>query len=464
MRIAIGGIAHETNTFSTVSTGYDDFYRVEGDALISDPRWRELEKDGAEIVPLFLAHATPSGKVTKDAFSRLLEELLSGLRTAKPLDGVLLTLHGAMEVEEIGDGETAILRAVRAEFGADLFITVTLDLHANLAPEVVSSTELITAYRTAPHRDAEETHLRGMTCMVDCLRKGLRPLSRMVKLPLLLSGEAAVTEVEPTKSLYERLPIIDRRPGILVSSIVIGCAWTDSPFTAVSTVVCGSEENAVTVTAEELASELWKKRHDFRVDSITADIPGSVARALGSVSKPVFISDSGDNTTACAAGDCPLLLKYLVEQEVSGALVAGITDPEAVHTCLGAGEGTELRVTIGGKLDTVNAAPYSCRGVVRSIIRPQKSGEDLGNRVLLRVGPVEVVLQEDRVPFTELSHFYRMQLDPADYTIVVVKEGYLFPELRDYAPSHIMALSPGFADQCLERLPYKHLLRPIYPL
>jgi microcystin degradation protein MlrC len=48
--------------------------------------------------------------------------------------------------------------------------------------------------------------------------------------------------------------------------------------------------------------------------------------------------------------------------------------------------------------------------------------------------------------------------------IVVVKQGYLFPDLADHAPRAIMALSPGATDLRLQELPYQRLPRPIFPL
>ena len=80
MRVAVGGIAHETNTFSTLPTEYSDFRRTEGPALVAGPGWEELRRREVEIIPIFSAHATPSGRVTCAAFERLLGELLSGLR------------------------------------------------------------------------------------------------------------------------------------------------------------------------------------------------------------------------------------------------------------------------------------------------------------------------------------------------------------------------------------------------
>ena len=464
MRIAIGGIAHETNTFSTLPTQTNDFRISEGDALVAGPFWRDLEAQGHTFVPLFAARATPSGPVARDAFTSLLDELIEGLIAAAasgPVDGVLLVLHGAMEVEGIGDGEAAILRAVRSALGEGVFIAVTLDLHANLAGEVVERSDLVTAYRTAPHRDVEETTHRATSLMVRCLESGIRPASAMVKLPLLVAGEAAVTEVEPARSLFARLVGIDRRPGILTSSILIGCAWTDSPYDSVGVVVCGTDRAASAAAADEIALEVWRVRERFAIDSETAELDEAIDLALASDLRPVFISDSGDNTTAGAAGDLPLVLSRLVERGVAGALVAGITDPAAVEHCLASTGDEEIDLLIGGKLDRTNGTPYACRG---RVLASRRLPAPTGPRVLLRIGATDVVIQSDRHPFTQLDHFSDLGVSPESYHLIVVKEGYLFPELRDYAPRHIMAMTPGFGNQRLDRLPYEKLNRPIYPL
>jgi microcystin degradation protein MlrC len=371
-----------------------------------------------------------------------------------------------MEVEGtparwIGDGQTALLEAVRQLVGPGPLVAVTLDLHANLAPDVVALSDLITAYRTAPHRDLEETQERGAALLVDCLRRGIRPVSHLVKLPLLVTGEAAVTEVEPARSLFGRLPEVDRLPGVLTSSILIGCAWTDSRHTCVSVAVSGSDGEAVRRAAEGLAGEIWEARSRFAIDSPTASIDEAIALAYASPARPVFVSDSGDNPTAGAVGDIPIFLERLVELGASDTLVAGIADPEAVRRCAEAGAGNEVTLSLGGKLDRVNASPYPARAVV---VRLMPQTGEMPPQALVRVGNVHVVLQSDRRPFTELRHFTYMGLDPKDYKLIIVKLGYLFPELRDFAPAHIMALSPGFADQRLDRLPFRHLARPIYPL
>lgn len=461
MKIATGGLSHETNTFSTLPTTYDDFTVVRGKRLLEAPVWRTIQAQGHDLSPLFVAYATPSGRVTRACFERFLNELLEGLEQAPPLDGILLQLHGAMEVEDIGDGEAAILNAVRALVGPAPHIAVALDLHANLAPEVVAQSDLITAYRTAPHRDAQETVTRAARLLLQGLTTGRRPTSHLVQLPLLVAGEAAVTEVEPAKTLFERLPAIDRRPGVLVSSILIGCAWTDAAYTRVSVVVSGTDDDATHAAAQELARDVWATRSHFAIDAPTAPIDAAIRMAYERPESPVFISDAGDNPTAGAAGDSPTLLQHLVQARARRALVAGITDPAAVQQCFAQGAGSILDLTLGGKLDRTFAQPYAVSAEVKQLV-PEIDG--IPPRALVQVGDIDVVLQSNRRPFTTLHHFESMGLDIYQKKVIVVKLGYLFPELRDVAPYHIMALSPGFGDQRLEQLPYHNLHRPIYPL
>jgi microcystin degradation protein MlrC len=287
----------------------------------------------------------------------------------------------------------------------------------------------------------------------------------MVKLPLLVAGEAAVTEVEPARSLYAGLEELETTYGVLGASILIGCAWTDSPHTAVAAVVSSADGPAAEGAARALAARVWERRDEFAVDSAIAELPDALRMAAEAGERPVFISDSGDNTTAGAAGDSPYVLQYLVEHEAAGALVAGITDPAAAAACAEAGAGATVGLSLGGKVDAVHFAPFACHGVVRNLAAGSAEARaHAGARAVVRIGGVDTVIQSDRRPFTELQHFHDVGLDPGDYEVVVVKEGYLFPELRDYAPLHIMGLTPGFADQRLDRLPFSRLSRPIHPL
>ena len=59
------------------------------------------------------------------------------------------------------------------------------------------------------------TRDRALTLLAEAIRAGRRPCTVMARPPLLLGGEQAITEVEPTASLIAMLPAIDTRPGLL---------------------------------------------------------------------------------------------------------------------------------------------------------------------------------------------------------------------------------------------------------
>ena len=460
MRIAVGGISHETNTFSTLRTGLDDFFIRRGEEIVQGEFWDRYRAEGVQFVPTLMAGASPHGLVRRDAYLQLKSELLERLEAALPVDGVYLSLHGAMEIEEIGDGESDLTGAIRERVGAAVPIFASLDLHGNIAPAFVEAADFLTALRTAPHRDGAETRQRALDHLIRGVREGIRPVPVMIKVPLILPGEWAVTEVEPARSLYAMLPEIEAEPGILDATLMIGCAWTDSPHTTVSVLVMAERDRDLAHRqAARLARAVWEQRAAFGPDVETASPEEAVARALSARESTVFISDSGDNVTAGGAGDMPLFVERLLDAHAPDAVVAGIADAAAVARCAASGASAPVTLSIGGKLDPIHAQPLEVTGTVRHL-DPQESP----TLAVLQVEGVMIVLAADRRAFTSFADFRKAGIDPLQHKIVVVKLGYLFPELRDHAPRAIMALSPGFTDLRLEMLPFKRVPRPIYPL
>lgn len=454
-RIAVGGIAHETNTFSTLRTSLGDFGVQRGDDAVAEPYWDEVRARGVEVVGTLVAHAYPHGLIEAAGYQTLKAELLERLRDALPVDGVYLALHGAMEVESIGDGEGDLARSIRELVGPDVPIAASLDLHGNLAPSLTRDLDALAALRTAPHRDGAETRARAVAILLRSIREGRRAVTAMVKPPIVLAGEWAVTDAEPARSLYALLPEVSSRPDVLDASLIIGCAWTDSPYTSTAALVVGWSREVAAASASALAQAMWVRRADFAAEAETASAEEAVARALAAPEPTVFVSDSGDNLTAGGAGDSPLFVQLLTAAGARSAVVAGLSDPAAVEACRRAGVGATVEVAIGGKLDATNFRPLPVRGTV------ERLGEGFA---LLRVGGVEVVLTADRRAFTTFADFARVGIDPLARKVVGVKLGYLFPELKDRAPRAILALSPGFTDLRLDQLPYRRLTRPIYPL
>jgi microcystin degradation protein MlrC len=135
--------------------------------------------------------------------------------------------------------------------------------------------------------------------------------------------------------------------------------------------------------------------------------------------------------------------------------VAGLADAGAVAQCQAAGRGTTVRLALGGKLDTINGEPLTVEGTVLHVAP---------GLARIECGGVEVILASDRRAFTTAAGLADAGADARDYAVVVVKQGYLFPELRTIAARSILALTPGFTDLDLGRLPFRRVQRPIYPL
>jgi len=466
VRILVAGISHESNTFNPHPTAASDFTVRRGAEVLERAEWAQaMDPKEVEFVPTLIANARPSGVVARATYEGFRDAILAEVRDAGKLDGIYLVLHGALHVEGYDDAQVDFLRRLRKLTG-DVLIAASFDLHGNISPELVNELNILTAYRTAPHVDGPETRLRAVTLLLEAIQRGLRPATAHINVPILIPGEKGITSVEPLKSLYERLPKIVEIEGLMDASIFVGMPWTDVPRAGMSVQVVAQDASYTERAQREvvaLASELWRRRSELQFDVPTDDIDGAIQTAREAPEPTVFITDSGDNTTAGAAGDGTLVLERLLAQRVEDAVVAGIVDPEAVETCVRAGVGAPVDLIIGGKIDAVFSRPLTIHGDVR-FIAPEPTAGSRRRPVVLQVDGIQLVLLKESRSFTSPRDFEEVEIDPLAHEIVVVKLGYLFQALRDIAPRTIMALTPGFASQTVENLEYKSVRRPIFPL
>ena len=457
VKIAIAGIAVECCTFSPLLTEEKDFTVLSSDALLA--RHPFIDTTVAEVVPILRARALPGGPIAKDFYEQLEAEILNILADQGPWDGVYLDLHGAMFVEGRLDAEAGFIRNVRELVGNSCLIAASYDLHGNVSQAIIDHLDILTAYRTAPHEDEQETCQRAWKLLLRCLHEGIKPIMRFVSLPLLLSGEQMMTTEEPAKSLYASLEPLIKNKGLLDASILTGYCWADEPRTGVSTVVLGNDKEIVEQTVLELAGLVWTQRHKFGFGQRTAEVDECIDIALSSTEKPIFISDAGDNVTGGGVGDVPFVLERLVAKGPINALFASLVDAEVVKKCFLAGADAHLRVSLGAKLDTKHGKPLTLT------IRIVRLYNDFTNPcALIETHGIHVILTSQRTAFTEIRQFENLGLDISHYKIVVVKLGYLFPQLRNIAALSLLAFSPGVINPKLSELSYISLGRPVFPL
>jgi microcystin degradation protein MlrC len=464
-RIGIAGIAIESSTFSPHRTGLADFTVTRDDALLARYEWLSGEPASwvadVEWVPLLHARSLPGGAVETEVYTQLKDEILRRAVAAGPLDGLFFDIHGAMSVVGMTDAEADLARALRAVIGDQALISASMDLHGNVSRELAALCDLITCYRMAPHEDAWESRARAARNLVTRLRDGGKPRLALVPVPVLLPGEKTSTRLEPAKSIYKRVAEIADADSVLDAALWVGYAWADEPRCHAAVVVTGDDQSVISGYATELARAYWDARADFKFVAPTGSIEECLAAAVASGKRPFFISDSGDNPTAGGADDVSYVLGTLLAAPPDADVVyASIVDPAAVAAAVSAGVGSTVTVEAGGKIDSGPSGPVRLTGAVHSLLRDDSVGGDVA---VLAVGRTSVILTSRRKPYHVIADFAALGLDPHAADIVIVKIGYLEPELYTAAADWLLALTPGGVDQDLLRLGHHNLGGPVFP-
>jgi microcystin degradation protein MlrC len=471
--VAVCGISLEASTFSPALTTAAMLAPRRGrDVLDAWDFWSDGGSlaDRAEWIGVLQARSIAGGAIPADDYAGLKAEILAGLVAVvdeAPLDGLVLDIHGAASVVGLDDMEGDLADAVRAVVGTDCLISSGMDLHGNVSRALAETVDLLTTYRTAPHVDWQETKERAARNLVDRLALSAgrrRPAKAWVPVPILLPGEMTSTRQEPATSLYDRVPRIEAMDGILDAGIWIGYPWADEPRNCAVVMVVGDDAELALAEATGLARELWSRREEFGFVAPTGTLDEVLTRAVAATSGPYFVSDSGDNPTAGGAGDVTWTLTELLASEAlaaSGkrAIYASIPDAMGALAAAEAGVGANVRLTIGARVDARPAPPVEVEGEVVAMVSSDDNLE-----VVVRTPAIDVILTRRRRPYHLEADFTRLGLDPRSADIVVVKIGYLEPELFDMAADWMLALTPGGVDQDLARLGHHRIQRPMFPL
>jgi len=471
-RVAIAGLAIESSTFSPAQTEAEAFHARLGEDIFSYYPFLSpdsLNRQRAEWIPTLRGKALPGGIVTRQAYDSLVNITLEMLEANGPYDGLFFDIHGAMSVVGLDDPEGDFIAKIREVIGTEPLISTSMDLHGNVSRKLAQHTDLITCYRMAPHEDALESKKRAVVNLLDRLEsgKGKPAYKAWVPVPILLPGEKTSTRIEPAKSLYARVDPATQQEGVIDAAIWVGYAWADEPRNHAVVMAYGDDRQQVSNTAEDLAREFWEARNDFVFVAPTATLEESLEMALASQEKPFVISDMGDNPTAGGAGDVTWTLQQILarpefqSEDGHELIYASIPGPELVAAAVEVGEGGQVDALAGAAIDDRYAPPIRLQGTVEAIKHGDQHAE---TEVVVKVGSVHVIVTKKRKPYHHESDFTDLGLKPRETDILVVKIGYLVPELYDLRADWVMALTPGGVDQDLERLDYQRINRPMFPL
>ena len=471
-RVAIAGLAIESSTFSPAVSTEADFRTRTGDSIFS--YYPFFSTDSATIneaiwLPTLRGHAMPGGIVTSEAYESLVQQTLDRLEKVLPLDGLFFDIHGAMSVQGLDDPEGDFIVRIREVIGTDVLISTSMDLHGSVSPRLLQNTDLITCYRLAPHEDAIESKKRAVNNLLARLKsgKGKPAYKAWIPVPILLAGEQTSTRIEPAKSLYGMIPSLIDKDAVIDASIWMSYPWADEPRNHGVIVTYGDDKEAVGKAAEDLAKHYWSVRDEFEFVAPTAIWEEALAKAIASDKKPFIISDMGDNPTAGGAGDVTWTLTEILKnpefKRANGKSIiyASIPGEDFVKKAVEIGVGGQIDATAGAEVDDRFAPPVRIKGEITAIEHNDESGQ---TEVVVKSGNASVIVTKKRMAYHYENAFIRLGLNPREADILVVKIGYLVPELYDMRADWIMALTPGGVDQDLMRLDYKRINRPMYPL
>jgi microcystin degradation protein MlrC len=477
-RVFVGGLHHESDTFNPIITSKEDIWVLRGEQLLKDNHKgaingiiNTLVCAGYDIVPSLIARAVPNGEWALDYYNQLKKEFLQTLQQALPVDALCLSLHGSMRVKQLGPAEQDLLEAIR-KIVPNTPIISSLDMHATVTKGMIKNCNAFVGYKCAPHTDTYETGIHAALMTIRILEEKIVPCMSAYRIPMLIAGEQSETSVEPMKSLIKSAREIEKTPHVLAASYLLGFPWADSGENGVHALVVTDGEPLLDYNlALQMAENFWNRRKEFAFYTETRTPIDTIQEARKSIENgvfPVVISDSGDNPTAGSSQDVTTFLAQIIEEASLTILDPPLVyqafyDPKVVTMAIKAGVGKTIKGTLGASFDNKTSHPIEIEAKVIAIEErwEKANGCDLA---LLHTYGIDIVVTSKHVGCYDPDMMRALGIEVEKRKGIIVKLGYLEPEIRAISKRSIMALTTGSSDELFERLPYNNLPRPIFPL
>jgi microcystin degradation protein MlrC len=482
-RIAVGGFLHETNTFAPTKATYDDFVHgggwpamAFGAGVLKTMRHINVglagfveaaEARGWELVPTISCGASPSAHVTSDAYERIVKVMIDGIASAGRIDAVYLDLHGAMVTEHLDDGEGEILARVRKVIGNDLPLVASVDLHANVTPEMIEHADALVAYRTYPHVDMADTGRAAAEHLALLLNSGRRFAKAFRQLPFLIPISWQCTNDQPTKSVYQRLAALQSET-VPTLSFAPGFPAADFRHCGPSVFAFGRTQADADAAADEIAALIESHEDDFDGRIYSPDDGVRYAMELArTATKPIIIADTQDNPGAGGDSDTTGMLRALVRNAAERAALGVIYDPQSAKAAHAAGVGATVTLALGGKSGIPGDAPYRQAFIVEKLSDgkfvapgPYYGGRDMdmGPSACLRIDDIRVVVSSRKAQLADQSMYRYVGIEPTQQAILVNKSSVHFrADFEPIAEQLLICAAPGAMPADTAALPWTRL-------
>ena len=480
-------ISHETNSFSLHKTGKHAFmarYALMDVAAIAERGSKNTELAGFldtgrtygwHVEHVLSAAAGPSGKIRRKAFDWLCEPIITAIRK-KSFDGLLLGLHGAMGLDFCEDGEGELLRRIRSVVGAEMPIAITLDPHANVSNLMCALADIVVSFKTYPHIDMRDTGRHAAEILHRTMAGEIKPRTIRVSRPMLEEVNGGRTDIGPMIERIARARRYEKQADVFAVSINAGFAGADITEVGPTVLVTGQGDfTAHTAFAETIADDIWDKRFDVLNDYLSVTEAAAIAATYKSDQGPLIIADYADNPGAGGYGDSTALLCAMLEAGVTNACFGPMVDGEAVEELHSSVVGERVQIVLGGKTDPLyGGGPLTLEGELVSVSDGHFIGDgpmihglhgSFGPSAVLSVGGVEILVVTSARQILDLQQFRAFGIDPESKHVVALKSMQHFRAAFEPIAGHVIVCDSGaLCTPCYDRLPYRNVPRPIFPL
>lgn len=484
MKVAICEFRQETDSFNPVLSGMKAFERggiydgdrfheaVYGKQLAVAGMIKELEKDGVEPIMLYSMNADSGGPVEDAVVNFFMDKTIGLLRESLPLDGLLVSLHGATHSETVDDVCGLILETLRKETGHKTLIAASFDLHANITDKIHYNADFICGYQTYPHVDFFGTGARAARMLLDTLSGKIHARTYRTEIPMIAPASSYTT----LRGAFGRLmlyahSLVDTGR-ILDYTIFQMQPWLDVKVGGSSIITIGEDAAGAKAAAMDLARKLYDMRDSFRQNLLSID---EVIRKAenNKTGKPVVLVDSPDSPNAGACGDSPALLERIkaLDSDVSAAFY--LNDGIAVSKLWNRDIGSIQRVSLGASLCDIYYKPVELEVEILSkhngvFVAEGPSGKgtlhDCGRVVTVRWRNVDIVILENISFPGDLQIYRHFGVEPTFFQLVNVKACTSFRVAYEPIAAAICeADTPGTAPINLKSLDFQRLPKSFYP-
>lgn len=360
-KVLIAQFHHETNSFCPIladATRYRNYRFDVGETVITKQRGVGTEigaflhvfekRSDITLIPVVSMNANPSGPVTADVYDFVTNEILSVIEKNAPIDGVLLSLHGAMVAEGHPDGEGDLLENIRKAVGENVPIISSLDLHANVTEKMAKNANALVPYECYPHTDTFETGVHAAKIMLDTLDGKITPVMSYRHVHYLLP--LFPSEFPEIKCIYDYTHEIKKREGVLSARFTHGFFLADIEEMGMGVmVVTDGNRKLADKLADDIEAYITERIPTLKRKYLSLD--EVLELAMEESDKPFVIADASDNPGAGGASDSTHILREILSRKMKGCVLATIVDPASVKKCAEAGIGNTVDLKLGGWSD-----------------------------------------------------------------------------------------------------------------